>query len=46
VEIIGNCPSNWKMTPMEATKFIDEEMVKTFPLGDIKIPNEEDLKIF
>ena len=38
VEIIGNCPSNWKMTPAEASKFIDEEMVKTFPLGDVKVP--------
>ena len=37
IEIIGNCPSNWKMTPVEANKFIDEEMVKTFPLGDIKV---------
>lgn len=44
VEIIGNCPSNWKMTPLEASKFIDEEMVKTFPLGDVKLPKGEDLK--
>jgi len=44
VEIIGNCPSNWKMTPVEASAFIDEEMVKTFPLGDIKLPKAEDLK--
>jgi 2-oxoglutarate ferredoxin oxidoreductase subunit beta len=44
VEIIGNCPSNWKMTPLEATKFIDEEMVKTFPLGDIKLPQADNLK--
>lgn len=41
VEIIGNCPSNWKMTPLEASKFIDEEMIKTFPLGDIKVPGKE-----
>ena len=40
VEIIGNCPSNWKMTPLEASKFIDEEMIKVFPLGDIKAPKE------
>jgi 2-oxoglutarate ferredoxin oxidoreductase subunit beta len=39
VEIIGNCPSNWRMTPLEASRFIDEEMVKTFPLGDIKTPS-------
>lgn len=43
VEIIGNCPSNWKMTPIEANNFIDEVMVKTFPLGDIKLPEKEDL---
>ena len=41
VEIIGNCPSNW--TPIEANNFIDEVMVKTFPLGDIKLPKPEDL---
>jgi 2-oxoglutarate ferredoxin oxidoreductase subunit beta len=38
VEVIGNCPSNWKMTPLETANFVDEEMVKTFPLGDIKVP--------
>lgn len=41
VEIIGNCPSNWRMTPLETQKFIEEEMVKTFPLGDIKVPQVE-----
>lgn len=44
VEIIGNCPSNWKMTPVETLKFIDDEMVKTFPPGDIKLPKSDDLK--
>lgn len=44
VEIVGNCPSNWKMTPIEANKFIDDEMVKTFPLGDVKLPKGDDLK--
>ncbi len=44
VEIVGNCPSNWKMTPLEANKFIDDAMIKTFPLGDVKLPKGEDLK--
>lgn len=44
VEIIGNCPSNWKMTPLEASKFVDDAMIKTFPLGDVKLPKGEDLK--
>jgi hypothetical protein len=26
------------MTPVESMQFIGEEMVKTFPLGDIKLP--------
>jgi len=38
VEIIGNCPSNWKMTPAECSLFIDDHMIKTFPLGDLKVP--------
>jgi 2-oxoglutarate ferredoxin oxidoreductase subunit beta len=45
VEIIGNCPSNWKMTPLESIKYIDDEMIKTFPVGDIKLPKGEDLKL-
>jgi 2-oxoglutarate ferredoxin oxidoreductase subunit beta len=44
IEIIGNCPSNWKMTPIEANKFITDEMVKVYPLGDIKVPSPEELK--
>lgn len=44
VEIIGNCPSNWKMTPLEASKFVDDSMIKEFPLGDVKLPKGEDLK--
>lgn len=38
VEIVANCPSNWKMTPLECNDFIDDHMVKAYPLGDIKIP--------
>jgi 2-oxoglutarate ferredoxin oxidoreductase subunit beta len=38
IEVIGNCPSNWKMTPVECSTFINEEMLKTFPVGDIKVP--------
>lgn len=39
VEILSNCPSNWKMTPVESLHFIDDEMSKVFPLGDIKLPD-------
>lgn len=38
VEIVSNCPSNWKMTPIEANKFVEEKMIPYYPLGDIKVP--------
>ena len=41
VEIVSNCPSNWKMTPVETIKFLDEEMLKYYPLGDVKLPPKE-----
>jgi 2-oxoglutarate/2-oxoacid ferredoxin oxidoreductase subunit beta len=38
VEIVSNCPSNWKMTPVESNKFVEEKMIPYYPLGDIKVP--------
>ena len=36
VEILSPCPTNWKMTPIESCRWIDEVMCKPFPLGVIK----------
>ena len=36
VEILSPCPTNWKMTPLESWQWIDQEMIKEFPLGLIK----------
>jgi 2-oxoglutarate/2-oxoacid ferredoxin oxidoreductase subunit beta len=36
VEILSPCPVNWKMSPAESCKWIDEVMVKYFPLGVFK----------
>ncbi|MFC2050375.1 thiamine pyrophosphate-dependent enzyme [Chloroflexota bacterium] len=36
VEILSPCPTNWKMTPLEAWQWVDKEMTKVFPLGVIK----------
>lgn len=33
IEIISNCPSNWKMTPVESNKWLDENMLSYYPLG-------------
>jgi len=36
VEILSNCPTNWKMTPKESFSWIKNEMTKYFPLGVFK----------
>jgi len=33
VEILSNCPSNWKMTPVDSNKWLDENMLPYYPLG-------------
>jgi len=38
VEVVTNCPSNLKMTPLESNKFVEEQMIPFYPLGDIKVP--------
>ncbi len=36
VEVLSPCPTNWKMEPVEACKWIDEVMTAHFPLGVLK----------
>lgn len=41
VEIVSNCPSNWKMTPVDSNKWMEENMLTYYPLGDLKVPKAE-----
>ena len=36
VEVLSMCPTDWKLSPEEAVKFVNEEMKKVFPLGVFK----------
>lgn len=40
VELLSSCPTNWGMTPAEALKWVEEEMVPQYPLGDYKVADE------
>ena len=33
IEILSPCPTNWKVSSVEARKYIDEVMVQAYPLG-------------
>lgn len=36
VEIVTGCPTNWGMTALESLDFIEDHMLKEFPLGVIR----------
>jgi len=36
VEILATCPTNWKLTPREAVKWLENNMIPHYPLGEFK----------
>jgi len=38
IEVVSNCPSGWKMTPLEANAWMAEHMFPLYPPGEIKVP--------
>jgi 2-oxoglutarate ferredoxin oxidoreductase subunit beta len=38
IEVVSSCPSGWKLSPVEANKWLEKNMFPVYPLGDIKIP--------
>lgn len=39
IEVVSNCPSGWKMTPVQSNEWLIENMFPEYPLGDLKVPN-------
>lgn len=37
VEIVSSCNSGWKMSPVEANDWMEENMFPFYPLGDLKV---------
>jgi 2-oxoglutarate ferredoxin oxidoreductase subunit beta len=42
VEILSTCPTNWGMPPVEATAWLEENMMPYYPLGVFKTPERDD----
>lgn len=38
IEVVSNCPSNWKMTPLQSNVWLEEHMFPLYPPGEIKAP--------
>jgi 2-oxoglutarate ferredoxin oxidoreductase subunit beta len=37
VEIVSNCNSGWKLSPVKSNEWMEEHMFPFYPLGDIKV---------
>ena len=40
IEVVSNCNSGWKMTPVASNQWLEEHMLPAYPLGDLKVPQE------
>lgn len=36
VEVLSQCPTDWRMTPTEAVKWVETKMIPYYPLGEFK----------
>ena len=40
VEVLSTCPTNWGLPPLDALKWLQENMIPYFPLGEYRKPEE------
>lgn len=40
VEILSTCPTNWGLPPVDSLKWLENNMIPYFPLGEYKVPGE------
>ncbi len=44
IEVLSTCPTNWGLPPVEAIKWLQENMMKFYPLGVYKDKTREEAK--
>jgi 2-oxoglutarate ferredoxin oxidoreductase subunit beta len=40
VEVLSTCPTNWGLPPLDALKWLKENMIPYYPLGEYRTPGE------
>lgn len=43
IELLSNCPTNWKMSAEKSITWMRKNTLKVFPLGEYKVPEESEL---
>ncbi|MBW3086943.1 2-oxoglutarate oxidoreductase subunit KorB [Austwickia sp. TVS 96-490-7B] len=41
VEVLSSCPTNWGLDPNQALKWLEENMIPYYPLGNLRDPKKE-----
>lgn len=41
VEVLSTCPTNWGLSPKEALKWLEQNMIPYYPLGEFKVKEAE-----
>lgn len=41
VEILSACPTNWGLSPIDALKWLEENMIPNYPLGEFKLKEDK-----
>lgn len=42
VEVLSTCPTNWGFTPEESLRWLEDNMIPYYPLGNLRSPKEDD----
>lgn len=37
VELLSTCPTNWRLSPVQALQWLEEKMIPYYPLGEYKV---------
>ncbi len=46
VELLSTCPTNWGLTPIQSSQWLEEHMLPYYPLGDYKVnPAVAEIKV-
>ncbi|NLP17589.1 MAG: 2-oxoglutarate oxidoreductase [Firmicutes bacterium] len=40
VEVLSTCPTNWRLDPVEALQWVEDNMIPYYPLGEFKVSGE------
>ncbi|MCD6436607.1 MAG: 2-oxoglutarate oxidoreductase [Clostridiales bacterium] len=40
VEVLSTCPTNWGIAPIDALKWLEDNMIPYYPLGNLRTPEE------